>query len=764
MTKNCYALLTLALSAATFSATAAIPVTQSQVDARFFQKQKKVSAKAPAGQQDTWFEGFEGRPDSPAMSAQDWLPEGWQDVSRKGNTPPTDRTRWNLTWQVTSNDYITMHNPSTLAVAYQGNAFAYIMADVAYDGHYELDEQDEWLITPTTTATGDDWLYFKLMYNAGWTLYNRDTNTFDGLNNNLQVYASTDDGENWTLIWDLAENEIKTKFSEEELRADLSKYETEYRPVYVSIKDYLGKPTKFAFRYYGRAGQPMAMDNVAVGVPQPKANYSIPNGFFYEGVTPNFDYPLDPKMMIPFGVEGTWTNKSTDVLRSEWQYADASGAQAVWNEDNLTTPAYSRLQTVQAPVLTGYFESRASEPYTLSHSKMQAGGLLYGSDGEGYSGETSVGIYDIFSCTPIQTPKADGNGIFSLNAKIDDAWELRLGKEPGMLDILGFGLYCPKTAIPFGFDYVQMIAYITETIPDDARLEVRVVSLNENGEPENLLGVSELFGKDLPEADDNTPIALRFQFPTPVYADRDIMIVISGLRESEGALKFLYLYSMDPDVVANSYVIMSEWDAITQTQAEYFGNLQTLLIPKGYFAGLIMNMGASYSWMELEGDNTFTIPQEGGSKEFKIKACHNPERWRLTTDNVTVCDWASFDATYDEATETYTVKVTAQPNNTAAVRKGDLFISSPGSRVALSVHQQAGIESVVDSNRPAVSFNGQEIIVSGGKASAEVFDIAGRRMASATLDGNTTAIDATSFPKGVYAVKVDGKISAKIIK
>ncbi len=100
------------------SASAAIPVTAPQrpIKANDFQARKGIKTetrhKAPAGSQNTWMEDFEGRPDSPAKSMQDWLPEGWQDISKKGNTPPTDNTRWNLTWQVTTNDFVSMHNPS----------------------------------------------------------------------------------------------------------------------------------------------------------------------------------------------------------------------------------------------------------------------------------------------------------------------------------------------------------------------------------------------------------------------------------------------------------------------------------------------------------------------------------------------------------------------------------------------------------------------------------------------------------------------------
>ncbi len=114
------------------------------------------------------------------------------------------------------------------------------------------------------------------------------------------------------------EDEIKQKYTEDELRAELSRFDAEYRPIYINIKDYLDKPTKFAFRYYGRAGAPTAIDNIAVGVPQPVAKYVVPNGFFFEGVSPNFDYPSEPKMMIPFGTEALGPT-------SQQTYSEANG-------------------------------------------------------------------------------------------------------------------------------------------------------------------------------------------------------------------------------------------------------------------------------------------------------------------------------------------------------------------------------------------------------------------------------------------------------
>lgn len=74
------------------------------------------------------------------------------------------------------------------------------------------------------------------------------------------------------------------------------------------------------------------------------------------------------------------------------------------------------------------------------------------------------------------------------------------------------------------------------------------------------------------------------------------------------------------------------------------------------------------------------------------------------------------------------------------------------------------MEGISADSSSSVKFNGNEIIVAGGKESVEVFDISGRLIATAALDGTVSAIDARSLPKGIYIVKVDGKASAKIIK
>jgi len=763
----------LALIAGAGTILAGIPMTESTVTSAsnfqgFPSPLMRSAAKAPAGSFNTWTEDFEGRPDNPAWSMQEWLPDGWQDVSKKGNVAPAAAGEtWNLTWQVTTNEYVTLHNPSTRAQAYQGEAFAYIINDVAYDGHYDLVEQDEWLITPAVTPTGDDWLYFKLVYNAGWTVVNNSSSDndyeFTGQNNSLQVYASTDNGATWTKVWDLIEDEIKPNYTDEQLRESLIDLNMTYHPIYVNIKNYLNKSTKFAFRYFGKSGQPMAIDNVAVGVPQPVAKYEAPDEVFYEAITADFDFPTDPKLLIPYDTEFSWINKSTDILVNEWTYSDASGATTTSTSKNLTTPAYPWLTTADTPSLIGSFEQRVSEPFSLKHKKMQAGGYIMGATGK----EATVGTYDVMNTSGGKLKFFNrARPVFTLCSTIDLEWEAILGRENDALDILGLGVVLPKTSIPYGFDFADVGVIVREKIADDARLELRAVTIGQDGYPEHLIGVAELFGKDIQaEADDQ--IVLRFKFPVPVYADTDVMLVLSGLREeNSGAIDLPYVSSDDPDVKTKSIVVINEFNSQLGTSNEWYGDLSTLPFDNGYFGGHLISIGATYSKMSAEGDLSIDAPLEGATGELKVTSFMPPERWALTIDGVTPADWAEIEsAEYDDATSTYNVKIKILPNTKPAKIDDDLLLASPGSYVTIHVTQPgapSGIDAVTAEDAVSVKTTGDFIEVIGG-TTAEIYTVSGQLAAKAALNGSKTVIDASGLAKGVYIVRIDGVTATKIV-
>ena len=83
--------------------------------------------------------------------------------------------------------------------------------------------------------------------------------------------------------------------------------------------------------------------------------------------------------------------------------------------------------------------------------------------------------------------------------------------------------------------------------------------------------------------------------------------------------------------------------------------------------------------------------------------------------------------------------------------------------MTITTRQAAGLGDTLAENKVTVKVAGDDIIVSGGCKSASVYDVAGRLVATAALDG-TTAINARGLAKGAYVVVVDGTASFKVVK
>lgn len=730
---------------------------------------KMVNIKATSDNRNSFFEGFERRPYGFTASAREWLPEGWTDESKSGITAEGEGN--NLTWQTLDNENKNAAGPIVDPYAYEGDVFAYIMNDMAYVGHTDLHVQDEWLITPAITPVEEDWLYFKLWFHPGWVVYNNETGEFNGQNNSLEVYASDDNGATWTKLWSLVDD-IKKNFTEAELRADLIDiYRQKYEPVFVNIKPYIGKEVKFAFRYFGSLGQPMAIDNVAVGVPMPVSSYTVPASALRQGLSPNGEYPVQPRLYIPYGAELNWENTSVDVLRHEWTYSDANGTLQKTDVRNLVTPAYEFGSVHASPILRGYFESRESEPFQTAFTSMQAGGIFSGTDDYGYNGEFGTCYYDVTD--PTHKVKVSSNHI-ALSPYVDEHWETLLGRLPESLDIDGILNYYPVApGHPYGFDYVEVLARVEEDFSDDAVLYARVFALDDEGSPVALIGQSSIKGSDMPKADGNFRM-LRFNFDVPVYANYDFYVLITNPCHENGNVLFTegnhisfgYLSTQNPGIVGNSFLYM--WTYVeTSGWIEQFGNLNSFPISDGQFAGVVMNIGSSYSWMERCDETMIDVPLEGGSTSFKVKAFHKPERMALTFDGVTEPEWIDYKIEATDEADTYNVTLNIGTNPYDAVIDTDLLLMSPGSYVQVPFTQPANlasIDGVTADNAVKVSVENDDIVVIGGEGTARVFDVCGIQVATAELNGARTVIPASELPKGVYIVQLGQAKAFKIVK
>jgi len=735
---------------------------------------KAPQARATADNNRTFFEDFEDRPFGFTISCREWLPQGWSEFSKVGLTATNSTGGNNITWQTLDNENKSAWGPIVQPYAYEGDVFAYIMADVAYDQHTDLQFQDEWLVTPSITPVGEDWLHFKLWLRPGWVTYNRDTNNFDGLNNSLQVYASEDNGENWTLLWDLVEDHINVNYTEDELRDDLAQWNrSKYDPVYVNIKKYLNKEVKFAFRYYGRLGQPMAIDNVAVSVPMPVSSYTLPGSALYQGISPTGNYPVSPRLYVPDGVELNWTNTSTDVMVNEWTFHDADGTLQTSPVRNLVTPAYAMGSEHPTPVLKGSFESRVSEPYQSRFTKLQAGGLFTGTDDSGYEGEFATCNYDITD--PTHKVRISPNHI-ALSPYVDENWETILGRMPETLDIDGIlNFYKVEPGHPYGFDYVEFYARVEEDFDDNAVLTATVFAVDETGAPTGIIGKTSLKGSELPKAQGSDHFnMIRMDFDVPVYACTDFFVMLSNpCRDSNGNVLFTegnhislcYVTTQDPTIGNNSYLYFWAYADETGWQ-ENFGNL--ISYPSSnQFAGICMNIGSSYSWIERMDENAINMPLEGGQAEFKVKAFHKPERMALTLDGVSEPEWIDYTIEPTGETDVYNVKLTVNTNPYDAAIDTPLMLMTPGSYVEVNFTQPGNPASASDAvadQAVKVSVEGGDIVVIGGEGIATVYDLSGMAVASAQLNSARTVIAASHLAKGVYVVRAGQDKTCKIVK
>ncbi|MDE7389037.1 MAG: hypothetical protein K2M97_07300 [Muribaculaceae bacterium] len=733
--------------------------------------------KANDFRENTYFEGFEGRPEGFGDAYDEWLPNGWKDVSKAGNyAPEPGEIMHNITWRVLSND--SRNNSAAIAslnMAYQGECFAHIMPDLAYNDYIDLKMQDEWLISPSFTPVQEDWLYFKLFYNAGWVVYNREANDFTGQNNSLQVYISTDDGSTWSLAWDLIKDEIRPNWSDEELRAELINISrSNYFPIFINIADYVGKPIRVAFRYFGRLGHPMSIDNVAVGVPQPRAEYSIPEGYFKQALSPAIDYPSTPTLLAPYGMEALWRNYSENALKYEWHYTDADGSGVTSDVKNLVTPPYEYGTVTDIPVLTASFESRVSKPYHNNHLRVQHGGSLAGAGMEGYNGEFGIATYDI--ADPNHSIAYDRRN-FGFHSALDESWAMRFGVPEPCVNVMGYINAYYSSPMEWGFDYADVTALVQDPLESEGRLVLTVYSCSELGTPEYVIGQTFVDATDIPSSARNY-VNIRFKFPVPVYvpAGVDILTMLTAEGLSDDDSIYLPYVKTSSYLYGTSYLYWWQYDDSTGW-VENLGFLGQIGGGDEHFAGMLQSLGAAYAPMTLlSGDTGISAPMKGSTYEFRVRTMMEAERIAVTEYGVLPADNISYTVTTDKADpEVKTVRIAVLPAQYSDNRESTLYIVAPGARIGIELTQPgdpekpASISDIsADGNASAsacVDADGNVSVSGATSPVATLYSISGTAVASAPVgtDGHAV-IPAAGLPRGIYIVSAGSATKLKIVK
>lgn len=724
-------------------------------------KSTRTITKSVAATDPLLFEGFEGYDGK----AYDWIPANWQDVSKTNPAhvaPGADSKKKNLTWCVDSGTYF----PS-----YEGNYMARIQTSIPNEATGEvLEAQDEWLITPAVTVSESDYLLFYLSYSPGWTLFDMSTYTFTAENSYLEVQVSTDNGANWEKIWDVLDD--AKKYTEDELWNDVMALTHPYTQFYMSLGKFAGKSIQVAFRYVGENGESMCLDNVQIGALSPVASYARPKGAYNVGFSPEFYKLTNPTLLGPAYHSLTWTNTSAIADGAKWSYVDPSDETSVLSseEENLVTPVYAPMSQVAVPTLVSTFNGVESDPFKLDFENIQNGGLIRGKISETESTEFGVCNYNnLYLGEGATDDNSSYSDYFGVDNEMASKWASLMSGQIEGVDSVSIIEMFDAPEVPYALSGVYMLAAV-EALDPSTVIRVNIYKLNENGFPTDIIATGSVSASEVEMSPGNyVPISIPI-----IVKDGDLIMESSVDIDQAIAVEITGFNPATDKVYPANVMTTSDRESSTKVGLYYEGQLygfvsySALEFTSGkHSSGALINLNIQYNWIkELNDDYKFEVPVAGDSKTFEMTSSIHPDYWIFEDSNNALYDWVEPSANYDETTGDLTLTFTATelPEGVAG-RLTDVTVSIPAASAVFRIAQGdvSGVEGVVAPAVVVTVENGNFVVNGSEVSSVDVYNIAGQRVASAAIQGETV-IDGQNLAKGVYILKFNNNKTVKIVK
>lgn len=715
-----------------------------------------VKPVVAAAENATFFEGFEDWDGT----TEEWIPSGWVDETKVGTDPNGASGNW--TWEVNGSAWYS--NP------FEGSAQAHISTAVEYDFSSGFTmvypDQDEWLISPAVTPKAGDKLNFMLSYSPGWTLLDseklaQNVYEFTGRNTNLEVLVSTDNGANWTKLWNAIDDDALVNYTTEELDYTLSV--CPWKCFIINIDEYAGKSVKFAFRYVGNAGQDMALDNITVGAVTPDASYSHMNLYFGPSVSTGGSYP-NASLTGAYQLT-VFTNTSVIPGETEWEYGTFDGNDPVtlYSNDKNLTVEYPLCQ-VYYPTLNQTYDGQTTSyqfgPWSAQGQEgkgfLQAGGCPEDfMDGTDFYGTMNYNLNDISSLSYLPS-----------NSGEDGAWWQDLySNESG---VRGFGTYIPHTA-----DYALSSVYfpvfeITGDTSLPIQINVRKV------EADGSIGDVIASGQAIPSEDaysyyvnggDTRVIEFTFTEKVGELVQNIVPTITSDIfielviPDGVGLVPLCSMAEGISPRYDNFYVLFNDGK---------LGSANSLQSEDGESVyGGMFTFNITYTWFRTtDGNYRFDAPVEGGSKTFDIDAYYVPDAWTVEDSEGALYNWVNYSTNYDQTAGTLSLTFDVDPLPTEIKdRYTYVTVSNPGSSARFTIAQGDGssVEGIETSAVVVSVVNGNFVVKGSNASSVDVYNVAGQKVASAAVDGETV-VNAENLAKGMYILKFNDNTAIKVVK
>ena len=711
---------------------------------------------AAAAKDTSLYEGFEGWDGTTA----NWLPRGWTN-DNKSNSP--DSFRWQTVGGQNSG-------------AYRGRYMAGVQ--FAYEDQEEgtvFHPSEEWLITPAFTPKSIDRLFFKLNYNAGWLLINLETMEFDAINQEIEVWVSTNNGGSWTKLWDVLDH--ARSYSEEELWDLVGSLSAPWSAFSVNLSAYAGQSIKLAFRYNNREGESAYLDEIMVGAPVIKALYQRPDGYFYwtlgeEYLLFSTSEGMYSALLGPAYQPAEWHNLSYGDVDGNpgfsWQFTDINDFQRPLELTDVNPVIAYPYAMVDVPVLTASATGAPSSSYTWDGLFLQTGGAAeYTFSDSPQLVVMGAGNYDIklgFASSEYK----DKAYVFGTGS--DDFWASTGGR------LVSIANYFEKPLKKYMFDRFWIHCGQFAAAPD-AELQLIIHRVVDN-QLMDTIATSVCRGSEVQHvfsdanAYDYCVIPFTFKEIDPetgreadTYLEIEdaMMVELKGFTDGKVTSMDPFLQADDsPTFENNAYVFLEGEDG------------QQYLFPVSYFfdwySSFTFNMNARYSFM-LTDDNRYAAPAQGGTKTFEIISYWTPDTWWYDENEVPA--WITFGEPVNNTnTIGLPVQVAALPAGVAG-RNANVKIYSYACDMTLQIKQgdadwPSGLPAVKTLETVRAVLQGDHFLLSypPSATSVSVYTLTGQSLGTYPLNASgTSVLPAANWTQGVYILRFNGVHAAvKVIK
>jgi hypothetical protein len=658
----------------------------------------------------------------------DWIPSNWKEENKTGNQDVAGQP--NTTW----------YARAVGSLATQGSAIEWVETDQTGLS------RDEWLISPAFTPKATDYLCFDLYYSPYYMYFDMAAFKSNGIKQfefskpttTMQVMVSTDGGSNWTKLWDA--HDLVGKYNDTNIGYYINGTWYSYN---MPMASYSGKSVKIAFRYVGKGGDGMGVDNIGVRILKPIANYHRPQGFFYLSFTPKYE-SLNSEMMIGAAFEkDTWRNQSNQDSKSfNWSFEDPKDAKATINTSEINP-------VVQYP--NGFY----TMPTLSATAGVNTNDYKWGGVNSGFlaGGNTAFdwGTLGAGNCYLL-------NGINNFTFAVDD---YVFGTGPKKL-VDGICNYFQKPVRKYLLDslWISLGAF---KAPVGTVFNLRIRKVNPvTGDMSTVIAKASCTTDNVKEV---APGLFSMLFKGFVTFDTDLGTEIpKDYLEIEDAI-LIELYGFNKTGItlgafcekpsntgdSNAYVFYNDYTAgkrVFLSSVQYINRRTSMLF----------NLGITYPFLHAD-DSTFVAPTLGGSKTFNVSSYVDPNNWWL---NDPLPIWLTSSQIYNAATGAIAYTLTAESLPAYMAGRGaTVVVSTIGADMIFEVSQgeYTSISTPQATNTKVISQDETvKLTYSSDFNKVTICTVAGLNIGSYNLssDGKTT-LPVGYLHKGLYLFKFTGK-------